>query len=74
MDSAQLEAAIVGLGVRKAEASRLLGVTPRAMSMWLHGDRSIPGPVEAYMRLALSIPRECLALELDRLRTKEGIS
>ncbi len=61
---------LAGLGLGKSEFAGLLGVTPRAVSMWLSGEREVPGPVAAYVRLFGSIPQIMQAQELAKLSSE----
>jgi DNA-binding transcriptional regulator YiaG len=47
----ELRAALEALGLSQAEFAGLLGVTPRAVALWLAGERLVPGPVVAYLRI-----------------------
>lgn len=67
MDSIQLTEALVALGLEKRGFARLVGVTPRAVDLWCAGNREIPGPVVAYLRLLQSLPRALQAAELAKL-------
>lgn len=67
MDSIQLNDALVALGLEKRGFARLVGVTPRAVDMWCSGNREIPGPAVAYLRLLQSLPRALQAAELAKL-------
>ena len=40
-----LSATLSRLGLSQAEAARLLGVTPGAVTRWVKGERPVPGPV-----------------------------
>jgi DNA-binding transcriptional regulator YiaG len=68
MNANDFRNALVGLGLTQAELSRLIDVTPRAISLWLAGDREVAGPVEAYLNLLLSSPRELREMEFARIR------
>jgi T3SS negative regulator,GrlR len=59
--------ALATLEITQADFARLIEVTPRAISMWLGGERSIPGSVEAYLRLLNSLTTTQLLTELARL-------
>ena len=45
MTPADLSATLARLGISQAEAARLLGVTPGAVTRWVQGKRAVPGPV-----------------------------
>jgi hypothetical protein len=53
------------LGLSSADFARLVGVTPRAVSLWLASQREIPGPVRAYARLLLSLPPSLRRAEIE---------
>jgi transcriptional regulator with XRE-family HTH domain len=55
----------------QVEFARLVGVTPRTVNMWLQGDREIPGPIEAYVRLFELVPISALADEIAKARGKD---
>jgi len=46
----------------------LIGVTTRAISLWVAHERGIPGPVAAYLRLLSSLPKALQEKELTRIR------
>ena len=58
-------------GLTQVELARLVGVTPRAVNMWMQGDREIPGPVEAYLRLFTVLPTAMRASERAKAAGKE---
>ena len=70
MTSEELKAFLGELGITQAEFSRLIGVTPRAVTLWLAEERSIPGPTEAYSRVFRLLPPHLRQVELARLREK----
>lgn len=45
------------LGLSQAEAARLLGVTPGAVTRWAQGARAVPGPVVRLLGLCEAMPR-----------------
>lgn len=53
MSPAEFRAAREHLGLSTAEMARLLEVTVRAVQMWEHGDRAVPGPVRVALRFML---------------------
>lgn len=67
MDAKQLIDTMATLGLEKPTLARLLGVTVRAVNNWIAGDREIPGPAEAYLRLFQSLPRAMQAAEVAKL-------
>jgi hypothetical protein len=72
MLSANLKAIIDALGLSQADFARLIGVTPRAVTLWMVGDRAIPGPVEAYATLLASVPLSVRQIELARLNQRRS--
>jgi hypothetical protein len=71
MLNSDLKVIIAGLGVTQTDFARLIGVTPRAVTLWVVGDRTIPGPVEAYARLLSSAPLSLRQVELTRLKERK---
>lgn len=55
------------LGLSQVDFARLIEVTPRAVSLWMVGERAVPGPVKAYARLLLTAPLSARQIELARL-------
>ncbi len=55
-------------GLSQAEFAKLVEVTPRAVTMWLAGERAIPGPAEAYIRVFAGLPPGARAIEMRRLK------
>lgn len=70
MTGNELKATLAGLGVTQADFSRLIGVTPRAVTLWLAEERGIPGPTEAYLRVFRLLPPNLRQVELNRIREK----
>jgi transcriptional regulator with XRE-family HTH domain len=68
MNASELRNALMELGLGQAQFARLVEVTPRAVSLWLAGEREIPGPVEAYLNLLSSLPKALFVKELARLK------
>lgn len=66
----ELSQTLTQCAIRQADFARLISVTSRAVSLWLSGEREIPGPAEAYLRLFQSLPENLRRIELARL--KEG--
>lgn len=78
MNKNELKNAMSALGLSAASLSKLLGVTPRAVSMWLTGERSVPGPAEAYINLFSMLPTSQRELEIqksevEQLTMKDGM-
>jgi hypothetical protein len=70
MKSADLKSLLAELGLSQSDFARLLGLTPRAVALWVAEERSIPGPVEAYLRLLKLLPPNLRQVELTRLNQK----
>lgn len=71
MLSNDLKSILNEFDLTQVELARLVGVTPRAVNMWMQGDREIPGPVEAYLRLFTSLPVAMRASERAKAAGKE---
>jgi hypothetical protein len=67
MDKTQLTDALRDLSLSKPELARLIGVTARAVNLWSSGERDIPGPAIAYLRLLQSLPKALRTQELARI-------
>lgn len=70
MHRQELKAILGQLGISQANLARLVDVTPRAVSLWMAGARSIPGPVSAYIQLLASLPLGMRQAEFARLTTE----
>jgi hypothetical protein len=68
MTAVELRTTLGALDLRQHEAARLLGVTVRAVGMWINEEREIPGPVAAYFNLLGSLPMALRVKEFARLR------
>jgi transcriptional regulator with XRE-family HTH domain len=55
------------LGLKQTEFAKLLGVSPRTVSLWATGETPVPGPVLAYLRVLQALPAAALEAELARL-------
>lgn len=64
----KLRAALEEMDIKPRELATLLGVTARAVNMWLDGTRKVPGPVWAYLRLLRRLPPRLRQSELVTLR------
>lgn len=62
-----LKYALQAFGLSQAAFSRVIGVTPRSVMLWLSGKYEIPGPVEAYLRLLTAAPEDVRQSELQRI-------
>jgi hypothetical protein len=70
MISSDLRAFIGELGISQADFARMIGVTPRAVTLWMSDERAIPGPVIAYVRVVQLLPANLRQAELNRLKQK----
>jgi len=68
MTTVELRAFLRETGLSQADFSKLIEVTPRAVSLWLSGERAIPGPAEAYARVFRGLPAGARAVETLRLK------
>lgn len=71
MNATDLRTLLTELGIGSTAFAQLVGVTSRAVSLWLAGEREVPGPIAAYLNLFASLPKALQAKELARL-TQEG--
>jgi transcriptional regulator with XRE-family HTH domain len=60
------------IGVTQVELAKLLGVSPRTVSLWATGEISLPGPVRAYLRMLQSADASVRTVELRRLTEQHG--
>jgi hypothetical protein len=70
MMSSDLKSVLDGLGLSQADFARLVGVTPRAVTLWMVGERAVPGPVEAYAHLLRALTPAQRQVELARLKQR----
>jgi Helix-turn-helix len=70
MNSLDLRAILKDINLTQADFARLLGITPRAVTLWMADERAIPGPAEAYVRLLRLLPPNLRQIELGRLKQK----
>jgi len=70
MQSSDLRAALIELGITQADFARLIDITPRGVALWMADERTIPGPAEAYVRLMRLLPPNLRQVELGRLIQK----
>jgi DNA-binding transcriptional regulator YiaG len=56
MNAAELRSILSALGLSQVDLARLILISPRAVNLWATGERVVPGPVAAYLRLILSLP------------------
>ena len=66
----ELKEILYKLGINQSDFARLLGVTPRAVALWVTDERSVPGPAESYLRLFEVLPPNLRQAELARLKQK----
>src|ERR1700674_1457670 len=70
MTSDDLRSLLMEFGLTQADFARLIGVTLRAVTLWVADERAIPGPAEAYVRLLRLLPPNLRQVELNRLKQK----
>ncbi len=56
MNSNDLKSILGELELSQADFARLVGVTSRAVTLWIADERAIPGSVEGYLRLLQLLP------------------
>lgn len=66
----ELKRLLEDLGLTQANFARLIGVTARAVNLWMMEDRAIPGPVVVYARLLGSLPGNLRQVEISRLNQR----
>lgn len=70
MNCDDLRSMLVELNLTQADFARLIGVTLRAVTLWLADERAIPGPVDAYVRVLRLLPSNLRQIEFNRLKQK----
>jgi hypothetical protein len=70
MTGDELKTVISEASLSQADFARLVGVTSRAVALWISEGRAIPGPAEGYLRLFLLLPANLRQVELGRLRER----
>jgi len=70
MTSEELRKRLDELDLSQADLARLIGITSRAVNLWMTDERAVPGPVEGYVRLLLLLPPQLRQIELLRLKQK----
>lgn len=73
MYSGELKLQLSGLELSQVEFAKLVGVTPRAVNMWVQGEREIPGPVESYLRIFQMLTSAQKFAEKERVAGKEKV-
>jgi DNA-binding transcriptional regulator YiaG len=68
MKREDLKALLLEVGLSQADFARLIGVTSRAVTLWMNDERAIPGPAEAYARVFRLLPPNIRQTELARLK------
>ena len=64
MNKNQLRQTLNDLSLPQASFAKLLGVTTRAVTLWLAGERAVPSPVISYLRLFKLLPPNLKQVEL----------
>lgn len=70
MTNDELRAFLAELPLSQADFARLVDVTPRAVTLWMSGERAIPGPAAAYVRAFRILPLNLRQVELSRLKER----
>jgi DNA-binding transcriptional regulator YiaG len=70
MTSHDLRAFLTEFELTQADFARLLGITLRAVALWVAGERTIPTTVDAYVRVFRLLPLNLRQIELNRLKQK----
>jgi DNA-binding transcriptional regulator YiaG len=55
MTKIEFRAALKALGLSQSKFSERMGVRPNTVSTWASGAAAVPGPVRAYLELALAV-------------------
>jgi hypothetical protein len=70
MTGDELKAVLADISLSQADFARLVGVTSRAVALWMNEERAIPGPAEGYLRLFQLLPVNFRQVELGRLKDR----
>jgi hypothetical protein len=70
MTSNDLRSLLTEFGLTQSDFARLIGVTLRAVTLWIADDRAIPMPVDAYVRVFRLLSPNLRQIELNRLKQK----
>jgi hypothetical protein len=70
MNSGKLKVILAELELSQSDFSKLVDVTPRAVTLWISGTRAIPGPAAAYLRAFKLLPPNLRQVELSRLKQR----
>jgi transcriptional regulator with XRE-family HTH domain len=76
MTNQELKHWLASLGLAQVELARLIGVTPRAVTLWVSGQRTVPDWCAAYLRVFANLPADRRLQERDRLKgpyMREGL-
>ncbi|MBI3419844.1 MAG: helix-turn-helix domain-containing protein [Proteobacteria bacterium] len=69
MTSCELRAILRKVGISQSDLAQLIGITARAVSLWMTDDtKPVPGAVSAYANLLASLPENSRENELRRLK------
>jgi transcriptional regulator with XRE-family HTH domain len=71
MTAKELRQALSELGLTQAEFALLVGVTARAVALWVNDERAVPGPASAYLRLFGTLPKHLQARERASLQQED---
>lgn len=56
MEALEFREALARLELSQADLARLTDTTTRGVQMWAKGDRAVPGPVAAFLRVFEMLP------------------
>jgi hypothetical protein len=70
MTSHDLKTLLTEFELTQADFARLLGITLRAVALWVADERTIPMTVDAYVRVFRLLPLNLRQIELNRLKQK----
>jgi len=70
MTGDELKTALAEVSLSQVDFARLVGVTSRAVALWMSEGRAIPGPAEGYLRLFQLLPANLRQIELGRLKER----
>jgi len=70
MNGSDLKAILADLEISQADFARLIGVSARAVTLWVGDERAIPGSTDGYLRLLRLLPPNLRQVELSRLKQK----
>lgn len=70
MTENELKTLLAELSLSQSDFSKLIDVTPRAVTLWMSGERAIPGAAAAYLRAFKLLPLNLRKVELSRLKRR----